>query len=95
MNDLENIPISFSTVSDNNLISLLLYGNEKLDDTKNQKMLMPTIRFIKKLKRKIYSKKFLTFSEKSIFFIFHKTELSSPKTFSLKNISYILANGTF
>ena len=29
MNDLENIPISFSTFSDNNLISLLLYGDYK------------------------------------------------------------------
>ena len=35
MNDLENIPISFSMVSYNNLISLLLY--EKFDDTKNRK----------------------------------------------------------
>ena len=50
MNDLENIPISFSTASDNNLISLLLYGNERFNDTKNEKMLMSTIRFIKKLK---------------------------------------------
>ena len=81
MNDLENIPISFSTVSDNNLISLLLYGNEKLDDTKNQKMLMPTIRFIKKLKRKIYSKKFLTFSKKSIFLYFIKRNFLALKHF--------------
>ena len=28
MNNLKNIPISFSTVSDNNLISLLLYGDD-------------------------------------------------------------------
>ena len=46
MNDLENIPISFSTVSDNNLISLLLYGDDKFDDTKSRKILMSTIRFI-------------------------------------------------
>ena len=38
MNDLENILISFSTVSDNNLISLLLYGDNKVDDTKDKKI---------------------------------------------------------
>ena len=37
MNDLKNIPICFSTVSDNNLISLVLYGDDKLHDTKNRK----------------------------------------------------------
>ena len=47
MNDLENIPISFSKVSDNNLISLLLHGDDKFDDTKNRKILIPTIRIIK------------------------------------------------
>ena len=31
MNDLGNIPISFSTVNDNNLISLLLYGDDNFD----------------------------------------------------------------
>ena len=46
MNDLENIPISFSKVSDNNLISLLLHGDDKFD-TKNRKILIPTIRIIK------------------------------------------------
>ena len=35
MNDLENIPMSISTVSDNNLIILLLYNDDKFDDTKN------------------------------------------------------------
>ena len=48
MNDLENIPISFSTVRDNNLISLFLHGNNNFDDTKNRKILMSTIRFIHK-----------------------------------------------
>ena len=37
MNDLENIPISFSTVSDDNLIGLLSYGDDKFDDTKDKK----------------------------------------------------------
>ena len=37
MNDLENITISFSTVSDDNLIGLLSYGDDKFDDTKNKK----------------------------------------------------------
>ena len=77
MNDLENIPISFSTVSDNNLISLLLYGNERFSDTKNKKMLMSTIRFIKKLKENIYSKTFSNIFQKKHFLIFHKVELSS------------------
>ena len=77
MNDLENVPISFSTVSDNNLISLLLYGNERFNDTKNKKMLMSTIRFIKKLKENIYSKKFSNIFQKKHFLIFHKVELSS------------------
>ena len=34
-----------STVSDNNLINLVLYGDDKFDDTKNGKRLMSTIRF--------------------------------------------------
>ena len=46
-NDLENISISLSMVSDSNLISLLLYGDGKFDDTKNRKVLMSTIRFIR------------------------------------------------
>ena len=51
MNDLENIPISFSMVNDNSLISLLLYGDDKFDDTKNRKIFMSTIRFVKDLQR--------------------------------------------
>ena len=47
MHDLENIPISFFTVRDKNLISLFLYGDDKFDDAKNRKILMSTIRFIK------------------------------------------------
>ena len=47
MNDLEKIPTSFSPVSDNNLISLLLYGDDKFDGTKNRKILMSAIRFVK------------------------------------------------
>ena len=50
-NDLENVPISFSTVSNNNLISWLLYGDDKFDDTKNRKILMSTIRFAKDSQR--------------------------------------------
>ena len=46
MNDFGNTKIPFAAVSDNNLISLLLYGNDKLDDRKNRKILMSTIRFI-------------------------------------------------
>ena len=38
-------------VSDNNLISLLVHGDDKFDDTKNQKILMSTLRFIKDSQR--------------------------------------------
>lgn len=52
MNDMENISISFSMVSDNNVISLLLCGDGKFDDKKNRKiLLMSTIRFIKDSQR--------------------------------------------
>ena len=33
MNNLENVPTSFSTVSDKNLISLFFHGNDNFDDT--------------------------------------------------------------
>ena len=51
MNDLGNIPISFSTVSDTNPVSLLLYGDDKFDNAKNRKTLMSTIRFINDSRR--------------------------------------------
>ena len=38
-------------VCDNNRISSFLYGNEEFDDTKNRKVLMSTIRFIKDSQR--------------------------------------------
>ena len=44
MNDLENIPISFPMITDNNLISFLLYGNDKFDDTKNRTLTPDTFR---------------------------------------------------
>ena len=44
VNDLENIPISFSTLV--KIISLFLYGNDTFDDTKNRKILMSSIQFI-------------------------------------------------
>ena len=44
MNDLENILISISMVSDNNLISFRSYGDGKCDDTKTWKILMSTIK---------------------------------------------------
>ena len=47
MNDLENIPISFSTVNDKNQFAL--HGDDKFDHKKNRKILMSTIRFIKNL----------------------------------------------
>ena len=47
MNYLANISNFFYMVSDNNLISLLVHGDDKFDDTKNRKILMSTLRFIK------------------------------------------------
>ena len=47
MNNLENITICFSAVSDNNPISFLLYGGDKFDNTKNRRILISAIRFIK------------------------------------------------
>ena len=47
MNHLENIPFSFSAVSDNNPISLLLSDNDKFTVTKNRKILMSNVIFIK------------------------------------------------
>ena len=38
-------------VSDKNLTSLLVYGVGKFDDTKNRKILMQTIKFIKDSQR--------------------------------------------
>ena len=49
MTELENIPISFSTVSDNNLLSLLLYGNDKFNNSKNREISILTLRFNKVL----------------------------------------------
>ena len=51
MNDFGNTKIPFAAVSDNNLISLPLYGNDKLDDRRNRKILMSTIRFIEDSQR--------------------------------------------
>lgn len=51
MNYLANISNFFYMVSDNNLISLLVHGDDKFDDTKNQKILMSTLRFIKDSQR--------------------------------------------
>ena len=47
MNDLEKFPFLDNFLSDDNLISLLLYGNYKFDDTKNRNILIVTTRFIK------------------------------------------------
>ena len=52
MNNFGNIKSSFAAVSDNNLISLLLYGNDKLDGRRNRRIFrMSTIRFIEDSRR--------------------------------------------
>ena len=47
MNDLRNIRDFFPALNDDNLIKLLLYGNDLFNDNKNQSVLMRTIRLIK------------------------------------------------
>ena len=42
-NDLENIPISLSKVSDNILLSLSLYGDDKFDGTKNRRLIFTRV----------------------------------------------------
>lgn len=45
MNDLGNIPVSFSTVS-GNLINLLLYGDDNFDGRKNWETSLLTVRLM-------------------------------------------------
>ena len=47
MNELNEIDSPFSTLNENKLIDLLLYGYDKFDDKKNRNILMRTIKFIK------------------------------------------------
>ena len=47
MNELNEIDSPFSTLNENKLIDLLLYGYDKFDDKKNRNILMLTIKFIK------------------------------------------------
>ena len=49
MNDLTNIGDLLPVLNDNNIIKLILYGNELFDDNKNQSILMCNIKFIKNL----------------------------------------------
>ena len=47
MNELNEIDSPFSTLNENKLIDLLLYGYDKFDEKKNRNILMRTIKFIK------------------------------------------------
>ena len=51
MDELNEIDISFSTLNENKLIDLILYGSDKYDDKKNYIILMSTIKFIKDSQR--------------------------------------------
>ena len=51
MNELNEIDSSFSTLNENKLIDLILYGSDKFDDIKNHNILMSTIKFIKDSER--------------------------------------------
>ena len=51
MDELNEIDISFSTLNENKLIDLILYGSDKFDDKKNYNILMSTIKFIKDSQR--------------------------------------------
>ena len=47
MNELNEIDSPFSTLNENNLIDLILYGSDKFDDKNSRNILMCTIKFIK------------------------------------------------
>ena len=47
MNDLINIDRSLPSLSQDKLISILLYGSDALDNKKNRQILICTIQFIK------------------------------------------------
>ena len=47
MNDLINIDRSFPSLSQDKLISILLYGGDAFDNKKNPKILICTIQFTK------------------------------------------------
>ena len=47
MNDLINIDRSLQLLSQDKIISILLYGSDALDNKKNRKILICTIQFIK------------------------------------------------
>ena len=51
MDELNETDISFSTLNENKLIDLILYGSDKFDDKKNYSILMSTIKFIKDSQR--------------------------------------------
>ena len=47
MNELNEIDSSFSILNENKFIDIILYGNDKFDDKKNDNFLTCTIKFIK------------------------------------------------
>ena len=47
MNDLINIDISLPSLSQDKLISILLYGSDAFDNKKNRKVVICTIQFLK------------------------------------------------
>ena len=51
INELNEVGISFSSLNENKFIDLILYGSEKFDDKKNDKILISTIKFIKDSQR--------------------------------------------
>ena len=51
MKDLRNIDSNLPTLKDENLINILLCGNQKYDDKTNQIILMHVIRYIKDSQR--------------------------------------------
>ena len=47
MNELNETASSFSTLTENKFIDLILYGSDNFDDKKNLNILMSTIKFTK------------------------------------------------
>ena len=50
MNSVKFICDNFESMTDNNKITLLLYGDSRFDENKNKFILQPSIKYIKKLK---------------------------------------------
>ena len=58
MNSIKFICNNFESMTDNNKITLLLYGNSRFDENKNKFILQSSIKYIKKTNPDPFSNKF-------------------------------------